>query len=944
MLGLPKSSKSSPNPFCEWCCASKLKRTPYPKESATRASKPIYRMFTDLSGRKRKSLANFEYYELFVDDCTRKVWVYFLKTKAECPSVIGRHIKMVEREKAPLKVAFVRTDGAKEFTSTALEEVYKGEIQAELSAPHSQSQNGIVERYMGIVGNCSMAMLLRASSPNYDWVHSVNHAVVLINFTVTSSVNNGMSPNEAYDGVKRDSLALLRGVFGCLCMAKVFVRRKSDVKASRCTYLGWSTRCKAYIVRKLDTFSGSLKEFYSRDVQFSPDVFPYKNALVPRPVSLPREPDHSDDSDEFNDIDVEEIPSFSRFRNAVPNLPEEEVESIADSILQGSDGDALPDVSNGDENDYGSNDGDEFDEKHVHVAEEEDDESVAQEVVPQLRRSTRAVTLTDSSMQRMVDNNVAEFGYQCAVVEHDFGDPVTQKQAYDSPFKEEWISAEIDEMASIYFHKVGKLVRREEWMNVMGCRFLYKAKRDAKTRVVKRRKARLVAQGFKQVKGVDYDKTFASQTKLSTVKIILFLANMYDLDLFTFDIKTFFLYGEMQEQVFMEQPPGYAEKDPMMWIWQLLKTLYGCKQSPREAGKKLKSVLIKDCGLAQNKLDPNAYMKFDDANRVLVMGNFVDDTMCAVSKTGNLKQLFLTELRKHFELEVVDDPKDFLGFEIDRDRQHRKMRIHQTGFIADLLFKYQMSDCRPLKTPWVNVKFPPPSTVVLQACYLYQELVGCLIWVLHTRKDLCFYISVLCRYMSRYCKVQWELGINVLRYLAGTREMGLTFDLSDVPLPLTWGEGVKVLSWVDSNFAERESDSKSTSGLVFQLNDCTIDANCILQKRPAQDTAEAEWYGFAAMCKWVEYYRNLLIEFRISIVGPTTIRHDNQAVISLVEDNSKLGRTLHWRIAQHYPRYLYDTGVIVIEYWPTDKMCADMQNKALPFPAMSKHRKIVQGE
>ena len=105
MLGLPKSSKSSPNPFCEWCCASKLKRTPYPKESATRASKPIYRMFTDLSGRKRKSLANFEYYELFVDDCTRKVWVYFLKTKAECPSVIGRHIKMVEREKAPLKVA-----------------------------------------------------------------------------------------------------------------------------------------------------------------------------------------------------------------------------------------------------------------------------------------------------------------------------------------------------------------------------------------------------------------------------------------------------------------------------------------------------------------------------------------------------------------------------------------------------------------------------------------------------------------------------------------------------------------------------------------------------------------------------------------------------------------------------------------------------------------------
>ena len=107
-------------------------------------------------------------------------------------------------------------------------------------------------------------------------------------------------------------------------------------------------------------------------------------------------------------------------------------------------------------------------------------------------------------------------------------------------------------------------------------------------------------------------------------------------------------------------------------------------------------------------------------------------------------------LRSHFEIEVTDDPNEFLGFELVRDRSNRKMKIQQSGYALQLLKKYQMVDCRPLKTPWVNVKFPPPATVKKEGCYPYQELVGALIWMTHTRKDLNFYVSVLCRYMSRF--------------------------------------------------------------------------------------------------------------------------------------------------------------------------------------------------
>ena len=208
--------------------------------------------------------------------------------------------------------------------SSSVKNIYKGEIQQQISAPHSQSQNGVAERYMGIVGNSSNAMMLRASMPQYDWPHAVNHATVLINGTTTKGINNSITPNEAYDGVKRK--LNLDGVFGCLCFAKVFVKKKEDPKARRCVNLGFSTKCKAWIVRELDTFSRSLMEFYSRDVAFNVDIFPYRNTLVPRPVVPPV----SEDDDELGDYD--EVPFY-----LPSSLPK--VYSPTDAVVV-SDGDA----------------------------------------------------------------------------------------------------------------------------------------------------------------------------------------------------------------------------------------------------------------------------------------------------------------------------------------------------------------------------------------------------------------------------------------------------------------------------------------------------------------------------------------------------------------------------------------------------------------------------
>ena len=286
LLNLPPSSLLSVNPVCEWCAVCKSKRRPFPQETVSRAARVIYRLHSDLSGIKVKSLLGFRYYMLFLDDYSRKVWCYLLKNREEAPTKIQEHVKMVERQKSPMKVALVRTDGAKELTSGALTKFYLDNgIHPELSAPYSQSQNGLSERYMLKLGEAAQAMLAQAGCEQYDWPYAISYAAYLSNITPTKGLNNDITPNEAYDGVHREYK--VEGVFGCLCYAKVFVRRKAEPKARRCTYLGCSSVYKAFIVRDVFSFNESKKVFYSRDVRFDITVFPNQNVLVPRPVSFP---------------------------------------------------------------------------------------------------------------------------------------------------------------------------------------------------------------------------------------------------------------------------------------------------------------------------------------------------------------------------------------------------------------------------------------------------------------------------------------------------------------------------------------------------------------------------------------------------------------------------------------------------------------------------------
>jgi hypothetical protein len=454
---------------------------------------------------------------LFLDDYSRKVWCYLLKSREEAPTKIQEHVKMVERQKSPLKVALVRTDGAKELISGALNKFYLDNgIHTELSAPYSQAQNGLSERYMLKLGEAAQAMLAQAGCEQYDWPYAISYAAYLSNITPTKGLNNDITPNEAYDGVHREYK--VEGIFGCLCYAKAFVRKKAEPKARRCTYLGTSSVYKAFIVRDVTSFSESKKVFYSRDVRFDITVFPNQNVLVPRPVSFPADDlvttsSIVGDVDEFADANTSDI-SIDLDVDATNqhDEPDEKHVTEGEDNCSLAELDLLAECSEGE---------DELSVLHDNYSDGEE-ETIVESTVSNNRKSARQRTLSSAAMERMVAEDIPEFSYdeEKQAIGNLFlledADPTTQGKAYESACAQEWENAEIEEMASIYQHNVGTLVRREKNMNVLGSRFVYKSKRKPDGTIY-RWKARLVCQGFKQIEGIDFHETFSSQLRTSSL-------------------------------------------------------------------------------------------------------------------------------------------------------------------------------------------------------------------------------------------------------------------------------------------------------------------------------------------------------------------------------------------------------------------------------------------
>ncbi|RVW66512.1 Retrovirus-related Pol polyprotein from transposon RE1 [Vitis vinifera] len=305
---------------------------------------------------------------------------------------------------------------------------------------------------------------------------------------------------------------------------------------------------------------------------------------------------------------------------------------------------------------------------------------------------------------------------------------------------EKWKQAMNVEMEALEKNKTWELVKLPTGKKPVGCKWVYTVKYKADGSI-ERYKARLVAKGYTQTYGIDYQETFAPVAKMNTVRVLLSLAANYNWDLQQFDVKNVFLHGELEEEIYMEVPPGYDNNLAAHTVCKLKKALYGLKQSPRAWFGRFARVMI-TMGYRQSQGDHTLFIKHSSSGKLTALLVYVDDII--VTGNDEERQVLNQCLAKEFEIKALGRLKYFLGIEV----AHSKQGI----FISQQ--KYVKIFSKKLERRMQTSK---------------------LIYLSHTRPDIAYAVSMISQFMHSPKEAHLQVAYRVLQYLKGTPGKGILF-------------------------------------------------------------------------------------------------------------------------------------------------------------------------
>ena len=498
-------------------------------------------------------------------------------------------------------------------------------------------------------------------------------------------------------------------------------------------------------------------------------------------------------------------------------------------------------------------------------------------------------------------------------------DPATYAEAMAAPDSELWQRAMDEEIASLYANSTWELERLPDGAKALPVKWVYKVKRDAKGNI-ERYKARLVVKGFMQEEGIDFTEVYAPVSKHTTLRAFLAEVAACDMELQHLDVKTAFLNGELEERVFIQQPPGYQEGAPGM-VCRLRKALYGLRQAPRAWHLRL-SAELEARGFTASSADPSLYTKGGSDHNVLVLV-YVDDILLA-SDNPNALDSTKADLMSAFDTRDLGDATFFLGMELVRDRAARTIKLSQHRMLLDIAHKYALGDAKTKATPVsLGTKLASAAEdeqLLDTAAHPYSELVGSLLYVaVCTRPDIAQAVGALARFMSKPTAVHWSAAKGVLRYLASTIDYGITFSGGDAPL----------VGYCDSDYAGDVDSRRSTTGYVFIMHGGAISWNSRLQPTVAVSTTEAEYMAAASAVKEALWLRKLMADLGHD-VSTLKIYGDNQGALKLLKHPIASVRSKHIDVIYHFSRERVARKEVEFEYISTERMVADIMTKALP--------------
>lgn len=493
-------------------------------------------------------------------------------------------------------------------------------------------------------------------------------------------------------------------------------------------------------------------------------------------------------------------------------------------------------------------------------------------------------------------------------------EPTSLEEVLNSVDCHKWLEAIEEEITALNKNETWTLVERTKEMNVLSNQWVFKRKYTSNGEIEKY-KARLVVRGCFQKAGVDYNEVYSPVVRYESVRVILSIAAAENMSILQFDVKTAFLHGIIEENIFMEQPFGFEKDDR---VCRLKKSLYGLKQASHQWNKRIVQFLVK-FGFKQSTADLCVFIYAMNADMVY-LALYVDDGLICGNSKPVIEKL-LRDLHTEFEI-TYKEAEFFVGIQIDIDETNKKIKIFQNIYIQKILQRFNHINCSTVSTP------AEPGTQFVQSMesnptnFPYREAIGSLMYLMVcTRPDLAYIVGVLSRYVENPSDQHWKGVKRVFKYLKGTDNLGITFNI---------GSGSKkVTMYCDSDFAGDLDTRRSTTGWIAFINDGPVAWSSKKQTVTATSTTEAEFIALCAAAKEVKWLRKLTADINASQTGPTPIQCDNQRAITLVHSPQSMKRTRHIDVRYFYTCDLQRNGDIDVQYVESGKQLADVLTKPL---------------
>jgi transposase InsO family protein len=971
---------------CVACVRGRATRTPFGHRGLDRGTKAGECLHLDTYQVKveREGRMVTEYGLVIKDMYSGHVWHERVLSKDEVADVFTKVTRRAETQFS-CRVKRIYADGGTEFINQTLKAFCdRSGKELHWTPARTQQLNGGSERTVRTFKDSVGTMTQHAGAPVKLWGRAATHAAFVWNRTHIAA-DTRVTPYEAMRG-KKPSLTHLTAVWGCdaYCHVPREQRGALEPKSEPCIYVGHNEEQNAAHVLLLST----KKIICSRDVTYRSGSFTFmraiqrgddgvREAMQTHDAELSAEVDSTDGR---NSAEAQSAPAQGGRDSAVTSLSDA-AEVNSDPHADAEEWTVESIVGQRKRNgrmEYkvhwaGFSSAEDTWEPAAEVSElSAMDVWQAQQQQP-LRRSPRTGDTTVAAAvpprSVVIDGDDAadeepqvhmamsalrslqlpeEMPEQAALLSAvtagiaalELQTPQTYRQAMASPDAVKWKAALDKEIRSCNEQEVWRLVPRDQLppgANVLPCKEVFKIKVNEHGDVTEH-KARVTPKGYRQKRGVDFFDTFARTGQYKTLRVALSLVAKWNYELAQFDVPTAFLNAPVEEDIYMELPEGYEQ--PGM-VCKLQKSLYGLKQAPRNWDILVHTFITSDMGFRATVSDPSFYFKRSRTGRLMLIYRFVDDMQGSYHAEDAAEfHQYVKLLQNRFRIKQLHTATWMLGMRISRDRKMRTITLSQELYVTKALERFGLQQCRSVSTPEA-VGAAHDSHPALDApadAQRFMEMTGTLMYAaISTRPDIAHAVHYLASHMQVPTKRHMLAAERVLRYLAGTKDLGLVFGSRNGD---NVGDSrgrraqvqVDVCAFADADWANDKGDRKSISGWVAKLNGDPVSWSSKKQRVVALSTCEAELYAEAAAIQEVLWLRGLMEELGLHTQTGSIVYGDNQSTLAISQNGVKGERTKHVDVKYHFVTETVERGAVKLRWVPTTQQQADIFTKALAAP------------